>query len=177
VLAGTLSPSWGIYGPAFELMENRPRQPGSEEYLDSEKYQLRHWGELSLQRGDSLAGLIAQVNRIRRHHPALQGMDRLTFHDTDNGQLLAYSKRSGDGLDVILTIVNLDPRFTQSGWLSLDASELGLAADAPFEVHDLLTGQQFTWQGGRHFILLDPAKAPAHICHVRHPAQTIVPMR
>jgi starch synthase (maltosyl-transferring) len=177
VLAATLSPSYGIYGPAYELMENRPRSPGSEEYLDSEKYQLRHWGELSLARGDSLAGFIAHINRIRRHHPALQGMDRLTFHDIDNGQLLAYSKQSTDGLDVILTVVNLDPRQAQSGWLSLDPAELGLPADTPFEVHDLLTGQHFNWSGTRHYILLEPSRAPAHICLVRHPAQTIVPMR
>ncbi|MFT3859049.1 MAG: alpha-1,4-glucan--maltose-1-phosphate maltosyltransferase [Aquabacterium sp.] len=177
VLAATLSPSYGIYGPAYELMDNRPRQSGSEEYLDSEKYQLRHWGELSLDRADSLAGLIAHLNRIRKHHPALQGMDRLSFHDMDNPLLLAYSKRSTDGLDVILTVVNLDPRYTQSGWLTLDASELGLPADAPFEVHDLLTGQHFSWQGRRHFIQLDPNRMPAHICLVRHPSQTIVPMR
>jgi len=171
LLAATLSPSYGIYGPAYELMENRPREPHSEEYLDSEKYQLRHWGDLNLHRADSLAGFIAQVNQIRRAHPALQSMDRLTFHDTDNGQLLAYDRQSNDGIDLIIVVVNLDPLYTQSGWLQLDPTALGLPADEPFEVHDLLSGRHFTWQGQRHYVILDPTITPGHVLHVIQPAK------
>lgn len=170
VLAATLSPSYGIYGPAYELMENRPREPHSEEYLDSEKYQLRHWSDLNVHRSDSLAGLIAQINAIRRAHPALQSMDRLTFLETDNKQLLAYVRQSVDGNDVLVVIVNLDPLHAQSGWLQLDPSALGLHTEAPFEVHDLLSGRRFSWQGMRHFILLDPVDFPAHVLHVPKPS-------
>lgn len=177
VLAATLSPNYGIYGPAYELMENRPRQPGSEEYLDSEKYQLRHWGELSLTRTDSLAGFIALVNRARREHPAFQTLDGLRFHDTDNTQLLAYSRTDASGQDTMLVVVNLDDRHVQSGWLELDPALLGLPPDAPFTVHDLITGQHFSWQGQRHFIMLDPARAPAHICHILRPNSAIAPLR
>jgi starch synthase (maltosyl-transferring) len=169
VLAATLSPNYGIYGPAYELMENRPRQPGSEEYLDSEKYQLRHWGELSLTRTDSLAGFISLINRVRREHPAFQTLDGLRFHDTDNTQLLAYSRTDASGQDTLLVIVNLDDQHAQSGWLMFDPVLLGLPPNAPFTVHDLITGQQFSWQGQRHFIMLAPATAPAHICHILRP--------
>ena len=176
VLAATLSSSYVIYGPAYELLENQPRQPGSEEYLDSEKYQLRHWGELSLSRTDNIAALIAGINRIRKAHPALQTMDGLHFHNTDNNQLLAYTRHSADGRDVLIVVVNLDPRFTQSGWLTLDPVALGLPHAASFDVQDLLSEQRFTWQGARHFIMLDPAKAPAHVLHVSQLAHQPLPI-
>jgi starch synthase (maltosyl-transferring) len=173
VLAATLGASYGLYGPAFELGVNRPRQPGSEEYLDSEKYEVRHWD-----RGDprSLRGLITRVNAIRRGHPALQA-DRLHFHGGENQQLLCYSKASEDGSDVILTVVNLDPARPQSGWVDLDEAELGVSPGEPFDVEDLLTGARYTWQGRGNYVLLDPAQQPAHVLHVRTrvPSTTAAP--
>jgi starch synthase (maltosyl-transferring) len=164
VLAATLGASYGIYGPAFELGENRPRQKGSEEYLDSEKYQLRRWD-----RGapHSLRGLIARINQARRAHPALQSDRGLHFHGGQNPQLICYSKATADRADVVLTVVNLDPARPQSGWVDLDESELGLAPGQPFEVHDLLTDERYPWKGRGNYVLLDPASAPAHVFHVR----------
>ncbi|HWH85041.1 MAG TPA: alpha-1,4-glucan--maltose-1-phosphate maltosyltransferase, partial [Burkholderiaceae bacterium] len=164
LLAATLSPNYGIYGPAFELMERTPRNPGSEEYLDSEKYQLRHW---SLDAPDTLAGFIAQVNQARHAHAALQGGAELRFFPTDNDALLAYGRRSADGASAVIGVVNLDPRLTQSGWVDVDAAWLGLGDAPTFEVDDLLSGRTFTWRGGGNFVILDPADMPAHLLHAR----------
>ena len=123
VLAATLSSNYGIYGPAFELCENVPAAPGSEEYLNSEKYEIRHWER----NGDwTLRDLITRVNRIRREHPALQRNESLVFHPTDNPQLLCYSKTDAATGDQILCVVNLDPRYTQSGWTDLRMWDLDL---------------------------------------------------
>lgn len=164
VLAATLAANYGIYGPAYELLESAPRHHGSEEYLNSEKYQLRHW---DLERGDSLRHFIAAVNRIRRENPALQSDWSLRFHTTDNDQLIAYAKSTPEGDNVILTVVNLDPYHQQSGWLEFDPHAVGIEADKPFQVHDLLSNQRFVWQGSRHFIQLDPHHTPAHVFRLR----------
>lgn len=168
VLAATLASSYGIYGPAYELMENAPRSPGSEEYLDSEKYQLRHW---DLQRPDSLRQLIAQVNHIRRRNPALQQLQNLRFCHTDNEQLLAYTKRDAASGNTVLVVANLDTRNRQSGWVSLDLAALGLEPDARFHLHDLLSNQRFVWQGAHNFVILDPGQAPAHVFRVTQQLQ------
>ncbi|HET7728953.1 MAG TPA: alpha-1,4-glucan--maltose-1-phosphate maltosyltransferase [Usitatibacter sp.] len=162
VLAATLAASYGMYGPAYELGENRPRDAHSEEYLDSEKYQLRHW---DTKRADSLAPLIARLNRFRREHPAMQSDWSLAFHATDNDALIAYSKRSGD--DRVLVVVNLDPHQVQSGFVTVDLAELGLDVGVAYEVRDALTGAQYTWYGSRNFVRLDPASAPAHVFALR----------
>ncbi len=164
VLAATLGASYGVYGPAFELGENRPRHAGSEEYLDSEKYQLRHWRRDA---PHSLRGLITRINRIRRDHPALQSDRGLHFHGVDNEHLICYSKATGDLSNVVLAVVNLDPARAQSGWLDLHETELGLTPGQPFEVHDLLTGARYPWQGRGNYVLLDPALQPAHVFEVR----------
>ncbi len=164
VLAATLSANYGIYGPAFELMDCQPREPGSEEYLDSEKYQLRHW---DLERPDSLRGLLALVNRIRRENPALQSDWSLRFFPADNERLLCYAKSTEDGANQIVTVVNLDPRNAHSGWIELDLAALGLAADRPYQMHDLITGARFLWQGARNYVQLDPQRVPAHVFRVR----------
>jgi starch synthase (maltosyl-transferring) len=158
VLAATLAASYGVYGPAYELGENRPREANSEEYLDSEKYQLRHW---DLGRPDSLAPLMATLNGLRRRHPALQSDWSLAFHPTDNDMLLCYSKVSGD--DRVLVVVNLDPHWVQSGWVSLDLAGLGLDPAIAFTVKDELSGAAYTWHGPRNFVMLEPARAPAHV--------------
>jgi starch synthase (maltosyl-transferring) len=167
VLAATLSSNWGIYGPAFELMEAVPREPGTEEYLDSEKYQQRTW---NLKRADSLAPLLATINAARRDHPALQGNERLVFHEVNSDWLLAYSKRSADGADVILAVVNLDYHATRAGTLELDLDALGLPADAPFEARDLLDGATYTWRGPRNWVSLDPEVRAAHLLWLRRSA-------
>jgi starch synthase (maltosyl-transferring) len=172
VLAATLGSSYGIYGPAFELLENEPRQPGSEEYLDSEKYEVRHW---DLDRPDSLADLLTRVNAIRHAHPALHQNRSLRFHNVDNDQLLVYSKTAGpnpDGAgfdDTILVAVNLDPRAAQAGTITLDLAALRLERAETFVVHDLLTGARYDWTCSHNFIRLDPEVVPAHIFHVQRP--------
>jgi starch synthase (maltosyl-transferring) len=164
VLAATLSANYGIYGPAYELMESEPRDPGSEEYRNSEKYQLRHW---QLDRPDSLAPLIARVNRIRRDNVALQADRTLTFCSVDNDRLIAYLKHDATSRNVVLTVVNLDPYNTQSGWLELDLNLLDIEADRVFQVHDLLSDQRFQWRGPRNYVMLDPARMPAHVFRLR----------
>jgi starch synthase (maltosyl-transferring) len=160
VLAATLGASYGIYGPAFELCEARALREGSEEYLDSEKYQIRDW---ALDRPDSLRGLIARVNRIRRDNPALQDDRGLRFHPADNEQILCYSKTSTDGDSVVLVVVNLDPHHTQSGWIQVPLDRLGADAGRPFQVHDLLSDARYMWSGDRHYVELNPFVAPAHV--------------
>jgi starch synthase (maltosyl-transferring) len=169
VLAATLGASYGIYGPAFELAVNRPREPGSEEYLDSEKYEVRHWDR---ERPESLGALIAAVNRIRRENPALQSDWSLQFHRTDNEHLLCYSKRSEVPANVLLVAVNLDPHHAQAGWVDLDLSALGLEAGESFQVHDLLAGVRYVWQGARNYLELDPRGLPVHVLCVRRRVRT-----
>jgi starch synthase (maltosyl-transferring) len=167
VLAATLAASYGIYGPAFELMEHTAREPGSEEYLDSEKYQIRQW---DLGREDSLAELIGRLNRARRENPALQSDWSLTFHDIDNEALICYSKADGD--NVVLTIVNLDPYHVQSGWTALDLDALGIDAQTPYQMHELLGGGRYLWQGARNFVQVDPGRVPAHLFRLRRKVRT-----
>jgi starch synthase (maltosyl-transferring) len=164
VLAATLSANYGIYGPAFELMESTPREPGSEEYRDSEKYQLRAW---AIDRPDSLWPLLARINRIRRDNPALQSDHNLTFCAVDNDQLIAYVKHDVASQNVVLTVVNLDPYNPQSGWVVLDIGALGIDPGQPYQVHDLVSDQRFQWRGTRNFVMLDPQRMPAHVFRVR----------
>ncbi len=162
VLAATLSPSWGIYGPPFELQEHEAR-PGSEEYAHNEKYEVRSW---DLDRADSLRPVIKRLNQIRRENAALQRFAGTAFHPTDNDTLLCYSRRAEDG-DTLLVVVNLDPHHTQSGWVSLELSSLGLEPEATFQVHDLLGDARYLWRGARNFVKLDPAVMPAQIFRIR----------
>lgn len=164
VLAATLAANYGIYGPTYELMESAPRDPGSEEYRDSEKYQLRHW---PIDRPDSLWPLIARVNRIRRDNVALQSDRSLTFCAVDNDRLIAYVKHDAASRNTILTVVNLDPYNTQSGWVDLDLYGLDIDAEAVYQVHDLLSDQRFQWRGRRNYVLLDPWRMPAHVFLLR----------
>jgi starch synthase (maltosyl-transferring) len=165
ILAATLGANYGIYGPAFELYENRPIQAGSEEYLNSEKYEVRLW---DTNNPNSLKDLITHVNAIRKTSPALHGDWTLQFHPTDNAQLIAYSKTSEDFSDMMLMVVNLDPHHTQSGWVSVSLKDLKLGNDEAYQVHDLLTDARYVWHGSRNFVQLDPSILPAHIFRV-HP--------
>jgi starch synthase (maltosyl-transferring) len=163
VLAATLGANYGIYGPAFELIENVPVREGSEEYLDSEKYQVRVWNRKDPK---SLKGLIRRVNNIRRDHVALQHNYGLKFHITDNPMLIAYSKTSEDRGDKILVIVNLDPVNRQMGWVTVALREFRLADGESYEMNDLLTDKKYIWQGSRNYVELNPAAIPAHIFRV-----------
>jgi starch synthase (maltosyl-transferring) len=169
VLAATLGASYGIYGPAFELTENQPRQPGSEEYLNSEKYEIRH---RDLDSAWSLRDLITRVNHARRDNLALQTDRYLRFHQTDNEMLLCYSKVTADLSNVILVVVNLDFAHAHSGWITLDLESLGLDATHPYQVHDLLGDNRHLWTGRRNFVQLDPHIIPAHVFRLRRKVRT-----
>ena len=169
VLAATLGASYGIYS-GFELVENTPVRTGSEEYLDSEKYQIRI---RTFDQPGSLAPLIAQVNGIRRAHPALQRDWGLRFHATDNPELLCYSKLSDDGTDLLVMVVNLDPFHMQHGFVRLPITSWNLKLDGEFEVLDLLSHERYVWRGERNYVRLDPESRVAHILQVRLPAPVL----
>ncbi|HVL32483.1 MAG TPA: maltotransferase domain-containing protein, partial [Actinomycetota bacterium] len=169
ILAGTLGASYGIYGPAFELQEHEPAIPGREEYLHSEKYEIRTW---DLRRPDSLSELIARVNKIRHDNPALHTDRNLTFHNCDNENILVYSKATDDGDNVIVCVVNLDPRHTQIGTVDLALDQIGVDAYRPYQVHDLLTDARYIWHGWRNYVELNPNILPAHILKVRRPVRS-----
>ncbi|WP_424568562.1 alpha-1,4-glucan--maltose-1-phosphate maltosyltransferase [Streptomyces sp. CH-036] len=164
VLAATLAPSWGVYA-GFELCENTPAKPGSEEYLHSEKYELRprDW-ESAEREGRTLTPLITSLNRIRRRHPALRQLRDVHFHHTDNEALIAYSKRSGT--NTVLVVVNLDPHHTQEATVSLDMERLGLSWHERVPVRDELTGDTYHW-GRNFYVRLEPGMTPAHIAVLR----------
>ncbi|MFN0028881.1 MAG: maltotransferase domain-containing protein [Acidimicrobiales bacterium] len=161
VLAATLVPNYGIYS-GYELGENQPQSPDNTEYLHSEKYQVVR-RDFSIE--PNLVGLISTVNAWRRAHPALQRMEGLHFHSSDNEALIVYSRRWGD--DVVLCVVNLDPRQAQAATLQLDLAALGLQPDAPFQAEDCLSGQIFHWRGASPWVRLDPGEHPAHLCHIQ----------
>ncbi len=169
LLAATLGANYGIYGPAFELCERERKESGSEEYLNSEKYEIKHW---NLDAPHSLKDFIAQVNAIRRQNAALQTDRTLRFHATDNPMLICYSKTApgaskSDASLPIVAVVNLDPFYTQSGWVSLDLGALGLDWNRAFQAQDLLGGQRYLWQGSRNYVELAPERRPAHILRLR----------
>ena len=157
VMAATMAASYGIYGPAFELMDNVPHEL-REENKNNEKYELKNW---NLDDPASLKPLVTQVNRVRLENPALRNNRSLRFHGVDNDQLLAYSKRDGD--NKLLMIVNFDPDHTQSGFTNLDLDTLGLPQNEPFIAEDLLSGEHYTWNGPRNYVELSPDRFPAHI--------------
>jgi starch synthase (maltosyl-transferring) len=163
-LAATLSANYGIYGPAYELLEARALRPGGEEYLDSEKFERRVWPRDA---AESLADYIGVLNRARRDNPALQTDAGLRFLHIDNDQLIAYAKVSGDGGNIVVCVVNLDPHHTQSGWLELDPDSFGLAPGQAYQMHDLLSDSHFLWHGARNYVSLDPARSPAHVMQLR----------
>jgi starch synthase (maltosyl-transferring) len=169
VLAATLGASYGIYGPAFELCENRSKTQGSEEYLDSEKYEIRHWETDSPL---SLKDFISRVNRIRSENPALQSDWTLRFHETDNDQILCYSKHTEDLSNIVLVVANLDPHHVHASWLLMPIEDFGLQERQPYQVHDLLSGARYLWHGGRNYVEINPQVSPAHILRIRRRIRT-----
>ncbi|UQA63614.1 alpha-1,4-glucan--maltose-1-phosphate maltosyltransferase [Polyangium aurulentum] len=167
VLASMLSSNYGMYGPAFELMEHVPR-PGAEEYIDNEKFELKRW---DLDRPDSLRHLIARVNRIRRENPALQENRGLRFHETDNDLVICFSKVTDRDGNTIVVVINLDPYHKHGTWIDLDLP--GIAdPERTFQVHDLLSDARYIFRGRRNYVELDPATMPAHIFRVRRFVRT-----
>ncbi len=163
VLAATLSSNYGIYGPAFELGEHLPYEPGSEEYRYSEKYEIKHW---EITRPDSLKAFITTVNRIRRENPALQSNAGLRFHPVDNDHLLCYSKQTDDLSNIILLVVNLHRHQKQTGSVELDLNSLGLSPEQPYHLQDLITGECHVWRGARNYVELGLDPCPTHIFRV-----------
>ncbi|MBV1942118.1 alpha-1,4-glucan--maltose-1-phosphate maltosyltransferase, partial [Streptomyces sp. BV286] len=167
VLAATLSPAWGMYA-GYELCENTAIRAGTEDYLDSEKYQLRprDW-EAAERAGTSIAPLIGSLNRIRREHGALRRLRNVHFHEADNDAVIVYSKRTGH--DVVVVVVNLDPHHTQEATISLDMPRLGLDWHESVPVRDELTGEIYHW-GRTNYVRLTPGLRPAHVTTVLRPS-------
>ncbi len=167
-LAATLSSTWGIYGPVFELCVS-DAMPGSEEYRDSEKYQVRNW---DLDHPWSLRDYLARLNAVRRANPALTAGTPPEFYATDNRELIAYGRSTPDGRETVVVVVNLDPHHPQSGWIELPLETLGLDAERPFQVHDLLGGGRYLWHGRSNFVALDPEASAAHVFRLRRRVRT-----
>lgn len=171
LLAATMSPSWGVYS-GYELCENRPASETNEEYLHSEKYEIKHrdWD-----RADSLMPLLATLNRIRRDHPSMQRIESLRFHDVDHDDLLVYSHHApagsdrvgaGADADTVICVVNLNPTEVREATVHLDLAALGLANGVPYEVRDELDGSTYRWSGSSNYVLLDPSERPGHVLAV-----------
>jgi starch synthase (maltosyl-transferring) len=176
ILAATLTANYGIYGPAYELGENTPAKPApgkteSEEYMDSEKYEIR---QRSRNQPGSLVPLITNLNNIRRANPALQSNESLIFHPVDNSSILCYSKSAADGLkgdNTILVAINLDPVNEQGGWVDLDLRALNIPYNQDFVVEDLLTGVSYKWHDRSNYVALRPDVQPAHVFRIGRPTQ------
>ncbi len=164
ILAATLTANYGIYGSVYEALEATPLAPGREEYWESEKYEIRHW---PLEPRQRMREVITIVNRIRRDNPALQSNESLTFHNVDNDQIIAYSKTTDDGANLILTVVNLDPHHVQSGWVELPLDAFGIEPSQSFQVHDLLGGGRYMWNGTHNYVEIDPHAMPGQIFQIR----------
>jgi starch synthase (maltosyl-transferring) len=163
-LAALGSPSWGVYA-GYELFEHVAVRPGSEEYLDSEKYQvrIRDW-EAAEAEGRSLAPYLTLLNDVRRRHPALQQLRNLVIHPTDDDGIVCFSKTAG--ADRVIVVINLDPHATRDTMVHLDLAALGLPPGATFAVHDEISGNDWRW-GTDNYVRLDPSEEPAHLLTVR----------
>lgn len=169
VLAATLGATYGIYGPPFEHCVGEPVKPGSEEYIDSEKYQVRHW---DLNQPGSLREFVALINTIRRENPALHYDRNLRFYTINNDNMIFYGKATPDLSNIILVVVSLDPHHTQSGWVRVPIDELGLNSGEPYQVHDLIGDGRYLWQGEWNYVEVSPYACPAHIFVVRRKVKT-----
>ena len=159
VLAATLSSSYGIYGPAFELCVSEGME-GKEEYLNSEKYEIKNWDR---NQPGNIRPVVERINRIRRENPALQETRNLRFFDIDNDMMLCYGKQTEDQSNVIIVVVNLDPHHKQAGWIKLPLDQLDVDSKQSYLLHDLLSDDKYIWQGQSNYLELDPRVMPAHI--------------
>jgi starch synthase (maltosyl-transferring) len=169
VLAATLGASYGIYGPAFELMENTPLEWGKEEYLDSEKFEIKNWDTT---KKESLKGVIKRLNKIRQENEALHSIYSLDFHKIDNEYLLAYSKHTQDFSNIILSVVNLDPHHTHSGYVQIPIKQYGIEESDTYQVMDLVSNSTFLWTGSRNYVEINPGVFPAHLFKIRRKVHT-----
>ncbi len=169
ILAATLGASYGMYGPAFELGERQPLAPGKEEYINSEKYEIRHW---NLDHPDSLQEIITLVNQCRKSNPALQSDEHLVFHPVDNPELVCFSKQTADRSNTILVVVNLDPHHVHTGWVHLKLDQLGIHGGEQYQLHDVISHEFYLWHGARNLVRLDPHIFPAHLFQVRRYVRT-----
>jgi len=167
-LAATLSNSWGVYGPVFELCVS-DAIPGTEEYRNSEKYEITNW---KLDDPWSLRDWLRRLNEIRRENRSLTEGEGPSFHPVDNREIVAFSRATHDGKEAVLVVANLDPHHAQTGWLELPLEQLGLDAERPFQLHDLLGGGRYLWHGARNFVALDPDQTPAHVFRLRRRMRT-----
>lgn len=168
VLAATLSGNYGIYGPAFEQMKHVPRNKGSEEYLNSEKYEIKVWDR---EDPSSLAGTIARVNEVRRRFGAFGPSSVLRFHDTDNRNILCYSRTDPGGGDPVLVVASFDYAYGQSGWVDFSLPRIGVHRNTPFSVTDLMTEETYTWDNAWNFVALSPPDKPVHIFQIHLPPE------
>ncbi|NJO02583.1 MAG: alpha-1,4-glucan--maltose-1-phosphate maltosyltransferase [Bacteroidia bacterium] len=159
VLAATLSSNYGIYGPVFEFGLNSP-YPGKEEYVDSEKYEIKHW---NWEVETPVKEMIVRINRIRRNNPALQTTWNLYFGQSSNDQLLCYGKTDDDATNRMFMVVCLDAHHPQNGWVEVPLEKLGLQPDYVYIAHDLITGSKYRWQGTWNYVELNPYTVPAHV--------------
>ncbi len=163
ILAATLSSNYGIYGPAYELCVNEPVPGKKEDYLDSEKYEIKAWDR---NRAGNISGLISKVNKIRKENPAFHKTSNIEFIETDNEMIIAYMKRSEDKKNFIITVVNLDCFFRQSGFINIPLEKLGIEYGMTYTVKDLLTDAEYKWNSNRNYIELDPQNIGAHILKI-----------
>jgi len=164
ILAATLSSNYGIYGPPYERFINKAIS-GKEEYYNSEKYELKNWPSEEVK--ENVHDLFAKINKIREENPEFHKTNNILFLPVENNQLLYYAKFNEQNTDAILVIVNLDPNYTQSGWIKIPLAELGISADQSFLAHDLLGGGQYIWQGEFNYVELNPYVLPAHIIKIK----------
>jgi starch synthase (maltosyl-transferring) len=164
VLAATLSSAYGIYS-GFELCENEAAKPGSEDYLKSEKYEIkiRDWNKPG-----HIKEFISRINSIRQENPALQQYKNLEFYETFNEQVFCYGKRTADNSNIIVLVVNLDPFMVHEDMVALPLWKLGIKEWETFQMHDLLTGAVYSWRGASNYVRLDPWNNPVHIFMVKH---------
>ncbi len=163
ILAATLSSNYGMYGPAFELMENEP-VPGKEEYLNSEKYEIKNW---DLDRPGHLRDIIKKVNIIRRENTALQDSNNIQFLKIENEYLLGFLKTDKKTSNTILVLINMDPYAHQAGRVTLPLEDLNISARQSFLAHELLTDTRLFWQGENHTVTIDPDRMPAQIYRIQ----------
>jgi starch synthase (maltosyl-transferring) len=164
MLAATLSSSYGIYGPAFELCINQPLDPGGEEYMDSEKFEIAHW---DLEAPHTIRPFITRINRIRRENPALQQTRNLMFHPVDKEEILCFSKYTDDFSNIIFVAANLDPHHTHSAWVQLPFAKMGVPIDKSFQMHDLVSDARYLWHEGHNFLEIDPGVVPVQVFRIR----------
>jgi starch synthase (maltosyl-transferring) len=169
MLAATLSSSYGIYGPAFEVCVNQPLAPGGEEYMDSEKYEIHHW---DLEAPNTIRPFITRINRIRRENPALQQTRNLMFHPVDKEEILCFSKYTDDFSNIIFVAANLDPHHTHSAWVRLPFEQMGVPGEKSFQMHDLVSDARYLWHEGHNYLEIDPGVVPVQVFRIRRRMRT-----